>query len=111
MPGDEHLKAMDGERSAAYNALDVSLLHTLILQNQFGIGAAELAAYSHVAYTIDAAEAIAKVNSGEYGAAFILRPTPVSQVREVAGAGDKMPQKSTYFYPKLVTGLVLRPLD
>lgn len=108
--GDEHLRAMDSERSQSYNALDVSLLHTLILQNQFGIGAAELAAYSHVAYTIDAAEAIAKVNKGEYGAAFILRSTPVAQVREVAAAGDKMPQKSTYFYPKLVTGLVLRPL-
>jgi uncharacterized protein (DUF1015 family) len=110
-PGDEHLKGMDSERSEAYNALDVSLLHTLILQNQFGIGPAELAAYSHVAYTIDAEEAISKVNHGEYGAAFILRSTPVHQVREVAGAGDKMPQKSTYFYPKLVTGLVLRPLD
>ena len=109
--GHEHLKAMDSERSAAYNALDVSLLHTLILQNQFGIGPKELAAYSHVAYTIDAAEAIAKVNHGEYGAAFILRPTPVQQVREVAAAGDKMPQKSTYFYPKLVTGLVLRPVE
>ena len=108
--GDEHLAAMDCERSGAYNALEVSLLHTLILQNQFGIGAAELAAYSHVAYTIDAAEAIAKVNHGDYGAAFLLRPTPVVQVREVAAAGDKMPQKSTYFYPKLVTGLVLRPM-
>ncbi len=110
LPGDEHLRAMDSERSQSYNALDVSLLHTLILQNQFGIGAAELAAYSHVGYTIDAAEAIAKVNSGDYGAAFILRSTPVAQVREVAAAGDKMPQKSTYFYPKLVTGLVLRPM-
>lgn len=110
LSGNEHLNAMDAERSAAYNALDVSLLHTLILQNQFGIGAEQLAAYSHVAYTIDAAEAISKVNNGEYGAAFILRSTPVAQVREVAGAGDKMPQKSTYFYPKLVTGLVLRPM-
>ena len=109
--GDAHLAGMDTQRSAAYNALDVSLLHTLILEKQFGIGQAELAAYSHVAYTIDAEEAIAKVNSGDYGAAFILRSTPVHQVREVAGAGDKMPQKSTYFYPKLVTGLVLRPLD
>jgi uncharacterized protein (DUF1015 family) len=108
--GSAHLAAMEAGRSEAYNALDVSLLHTLILEKQFGIGAAELAAYTHVAYTIDATEAIAKVNAGDYGAAFILRSTPVNQVREVAAAGDKMPQKSTYFYPKLVTGLVLRPL-
>jgi uncharacterized protein (DUF1015 family) len=70
-----------------------------------------LAAGGHVSYTIDAEEAFKKVDAGDYGAAFLLRPTPVEQVEEVAAAGDKMPQKSTYFYPKLVTGLVLRPLD
>ncbi len=110
LPGEGHLTAMDTARSEAYNALDVTLLHTLILERQFGIGPAELAGGGHVSYTIDTAEAIAKVNHREYSAAFILRPTPVAQVREVAAAGDKMPQKSTYFYPKLVTGLVLRPL-
>jgi len=109
--GDAHLKNMNRERSAAYNNLDVSVLHTLILENELGISAEKLAAGTHVAYTIDAAEAMAKVNRGDGDIAFLLRPTPVSQVQEVAGAGDKMPQKSTYFYPKLVTGLVLRPLD
>ncbi|MDQ3812327.1 MAG: DUF1015 domain-containing protein, partial [Armatimonadota bacterium] len=110
-PGQEHLSAMDQSRSAAYNALDVTVLHTLILERLLGIGPAELAAGGHVAYTIDAAEALGKVDAGDYDAAFLLRPTLVQQVQQVAAAGDKMPQKSTYFYPKLITGMVLRPLD
>jgi uncharacterized protein (DUF1015 family) len=110
-PGDAYLTDMDAGRSEAYNRLDVTLLHTLIMERQLGIGPTELAAGGHVSYTIDAEEAFKKVDAGDYGAAFLLRPTPVEQVQEVAAAGDKMPQKSTYFYPKLVTGLVLRPLD
>lgn len=109
--GSAHLAAMDGERSAAYNNLDVSILHTLIMERLLGIGAEQLAAGGHVLYTIHAADAMEKVNKGEAQIAFLLRPTLVSQVQEVAAEGDKMPQKSTYFYPKLVTGLVLRPLD
>ena len=103
--------AMDAEKSAAYNALDVSVLHHLILDGELGIGADKLAAGGHVAYTIHASEAIEKVENGGAQAAFLLRPTPATQVAQVANAGDKMPQKSTYFYPKLMTGLVLRPLD
>jgi uncharacterized protein (DUF1015 family) len=102
--GDTHLASMEDSRSRAYNNLDVSLLHTLIMQNLLGVGPSELAAGQHVSYTINAAEAIQKVNEEEYALAFILRSTPVAQVQEVADAGDKMPQKSTYFYPKLVTG-------
>lgn len=109
--GDAHKGEMEAGRSDAYNALDVTVLHRLILEKQLGIGTNELAAGGHVSYTIDAGEAMQKVDSGEYAAAFILRSTPVEQVQEVAAAGDKMPQKSTYFYPKLVTGMVLRPLD
>lgn len=109
--GQEHLAALDAARSTAYNALDVTVLHTLILEQQLGIGPTELAAGGSIGYTIDAAEAIRKVDAGEYQAAFLLRSTPVEQVQQVAAAGDRMPQKSTYFYPKLVTGLVLRPLD
>ncbi len=110
-PNGAHRAQMDAARSDAYNALDVTILHRLILENQLGIGAQELAAGGHVSYTIDARDAIEKVDAGEYAAAFLLRATPVEQVQEVAAAGDKMPQKSTYFYPKLMTGMVLRPLD
>jgi uncharacterized protein (DUF1015 family) len=109
--GDTHLADMDAARSSAYNALDVTVLHTLILEKLLRIGQAELTAGAHVSYTIDANEARQKVDGGEYNAAFLLRSTPIEQVQEVACAGDKMPQKSTYFYPKVVTGLVLRPMD
>jgi len=109
--GDAHLSAMNAERSAAYNGLDVTILHTLILERELGIDAEKLAAGEHVGYNIHATEAAQKVASGEYAAAFVLRPTQVEQVSACCASGDKMPQKSTYFYPKLMTGLVLRPLN
>ncbi len=101
----------DASKSAAYNELDVAVLGGLILEKCLGIDAAKVAAGGHIAYTIDAFEAVRQVETGEGSAAFLLRETPVSQVQKVADAGDKMPQKSTYFYPKLATGMVLRPLD
>jgi uncharacterized protein (DUF1015 family) len=51
------------------------------------------------------------VARGEAAAAILVRPTPLDQLAEVAGAGDVMPQKSTYFYPKLLTGMVFNPLE
>jgi uncharacterized protein (DUF1015 family) len=109
--GAEQKALMDSARSDAFNNLDVTVLHRLILERELGIDAEKLAAGQHVAYNISATEAAQKVSSGEYSAAFILRPTRVEQVRDCCASGDKMPQKSTYFYPKLTTGLVLRPLD
>jgi uncharacterized protein (DUF1015 family) len=109
--GNGHLEGMDASRSAAYNGLDVTILHRLILEREFAIDADKLAEGNHVGYTIHADEASQKVNAGDYAAAFVLRPTRVEQVRDCCGSGDKMPQKSTYFFPKLITGLVLRPLD
>ena len=50
------------------------------------------------------------MESGEFDLAFLLRPTPVQQVREVAASGASMPPKSTYFFPKLLTGLLFNPL-
>jgi uncharacterized protein (DUF1015 family) len=64
-----------------------------------------------VSYTPDAAEAVAAVDRGEAEAAFLLRPTPIEDVWAVAGRGDVMPQKSTFFYPKLTSGLLLLPLS
>ena len=71
----------------------------------------ETLAGSDVRYTPDAEEARSAVDSGEAAAAFLLRPTPIEQVFEVADRGETMPQKSTYFYPKLVSGLLFHPLD
>ena len=64
-----------------------------------------------VTYTPQRHDAIAAVDRGEAEAAFLLRPTRIEDVWEVAGRGDVMPQKSTFFYPKLTSGLLLHPLD
>ena len=71
-----------------------------------------VARYAHdVAYTPSADEARAAVDAGDAEAAFLLRPPTVEQVAAAAKAGRTMPQKSTYFYPKLTSGLFLLPLD
>jgi uncharacterized protein (DUF1015 family) len=71
----------------------------------------ERAAPSGVTYTPKRDEAVATVDRGEADAAFLLRPTRIEDVWEVARRGDVMPQKSTFFYPKLTSGLLMLPLD
>ena len=93
-------------KSAAYRSLDVAVLHQVILEPVFGIGEAQMAAGTNLRYTRDINEALEAVDSGEAQAAFLINPTRVRQIKDVALAGEKMPQKSTYFYPKLITGLV-----
>ncbi len=61
-----------------------------------------------VSYTHDDAEALRVVDRGEYQMAFLMNPMAVEAIKEVASAGDVMPQKSTFFYPKLLTGLIMR---
>ena len=112
LPGQSYLLTQrENDAQSALEKLDVSVLHDQILNAELGIDADKLAAGAHVGYTIHAAEAIEKVENGAAQAAFLMRATPAKQVAEVAVSGEKMPQKSTYFYPKLMTGLVLRPMD
>jgi len=92
---------------SAVKELDVSVLHDLILEKLLGIDKANMANQKNLIYTRGTDEAKAKVDSGEASAAFILNPTKVSQIKKVALEGSKMPQKSTYFYPKLITGLLI----
>ena len=101
---------MPADQPAAWKRLDVSVLQYGILAPLFGIDDAALSAGA-LTYTQDAAAALDDVASGHAGAAFLLNATPVAQVLDVADAGGRMPQKSTYFYPKLPTGLLLRPLE
>lgn len=93
--------------SDAYCGLDVSILHSLVLERILGIDKENMANQKNLIYTKIAAEAADAVDSGAANCAFILNPTRVSEIRDVALAGEKMPQKSTYFYPKLITGLVM----
>ncbi len=92
-------------------ALDVNLLHILIFQKILQIGPLELAAGKNVLYFKESQEAIRAVHSGQGQMAFFLNPTRVYQVRDVSLAGETMPSKSTFFYPKLLSGLVLNPLE
>lgn len=98
------------EKSEAYRGLDVSVLHSLILERLLGIDRENMANQKNLVYTRSMEEAVASVQSGESQCAFLLNPTRVQQIRDVAAAGEKMPQKSTYFYPKLITGLVMNQI-
>jgi uncharacterized protein (DUF1015 family) len=102
-------QALSGH-SQAYRHLDTGVLETLLLKGALGLSDDDISHFNGLFYARDTAEAIAKVRSGEYDAAFLMRPTPVSQVRDVAAEGENMPPKSTYFFPKLLTGLLFNPL-
>jgi uncharacterized protein (DUF1015 family) len=108
------LDAARGEHigvSASWRGLDVATLHELVLARGLGVSEEAVRAGESVSYTRDASAAIEAVRSGANGQiAFLLNPTPPSAIRDVARAGDRMPQKSTYFYPKLITGLLINPI-
>lgn len=104
---------MDGllpDKSRASRRLDVTILHTLILEGVLGIDKENMAAQKNLTYTRSAEEAEESVKAGESQCCFLLNPTRVEEIGQVAAAGEKMPQKSTYFYPKLITGLVMNRL-
>jgi uncharacterized protein (DUF1015 family) len=98
------------KHSEAYRTLDAAILEELVLKGILGMTTDDIAAKRGIGYTPDIDEARAKLDTGDYQAAFILRPTPIDQVRAVAAAGETMPPKSTYFFPKLLSGLVFNPL-
>jgi uncharacterized protein (DUF1015 family) len=97
--------------SEAYRHLDTGVLETLLLKNAVGLSDEDIAHFNGLFYARDTAEALTMVRSGDYEAAFLMRPTRVGQVRDVAAAGENMPPKSTYFFPKLLTGLLFSPLS
>jgi uncharacterized protein (DUF1015 family) len=99
------------EHTAPYRRLDTGVLETLLLKNALGLSDDDISHLNGFGYARDDAQALELVESGEYDAAFLLRPPPVDQIREVAAAGENMPPKSTYFFPKLLTGLLFNPLD
>ena len=102
---------MPAGRSAAWRALDVNVLQYGVLDAVLGIGLEAIAAGGAVEFSEDAREALSEVANGHATAAFLLNPTRVEEVFAVADADDRMPQKSTFFYPKLGTGLVLNTFD
>ncbi|MGD8970404.1 MAG: DUF1015 domain-containing protein [Desulfobacterales bacterium] len=90
--------------------LDVTVLTRLIFTEFLEFDQARLDNETLIDYTTDAREAVGRVDRGDFDACFILNPTSVEQVRDVADHGLVMPRKATYFYPKVITGLVINPL-
>ncbi len=99
-------KLVPGQHSSEWKRLDVAILHGAILERLLGIDEDKLARQTNVDYTEESEGAIEAVNKGRGQVAFLLNPTPPEQVMAVADRGERMPQKSTDFYPKLLTGMV-----
>ncbi len=93
-----------------YRRLDTAVLEALILRGALHMSEDDISHLRGLDYSKNLDDAIERVESGEADAGFFMRATPVEQVREVAAAGESMPPKSTYFYPKVPTGLVFNPL-
>jgi uncharacterized protein (DUF1015 family) len=91
--------------------LDLGCLHTVVLDRLLGLDAETVREQKNIRYLRDVAEAIDQVHRGEADVAFLTNPVTIEQLREVAFAGYVMPQKSTDFYPKLLSGLTIYALE
>jgi len=99
------------DRAEPYRRLDTAVLEALILKGALGMTDEDIDHLAGLGYARDSAQALALVQSAEYDAAFFMGATPVKRIQEVAAAGESMPPKSTYFFPKVPTGLVFNDLS
>lgn len=107
----EAVKKFCPKLSKALRTLDVTVLHSMILEEIFGIDKENMAQQINLTYSKHFEEAISAVDEGKAQCSFVMNPTRVDQIKEVASVGEKMPQKSTYFYPKMITGMVMNKLE
>jgi uncharacterized protein (DUF1015 family) len=98
------------DRAPPYRRLDTAVLEALVLKGALAMTDDDIDHLNGLGYARDFAQALELVQSAEYDAAFFMAPTPVERVQEVAAAGESMPPKSTYFFPKVPTGLLFNPL-
>ena len=105
------LARLPATMAAPLRTLDISLLHEVVLHGYLGIGRDAADVERALLFSHEPAETVAAVESGTAQFAILINPTRVQQLVDVADAGEKMPQKSTFFFPKLPTGLVLRPAE
>jgi uncharacterized protein (DUF1015 family) len=94
----------------AYRRLDAAILETLVLKGIAGLGEDDILAKRGLGYAKSVEESLALIERGAYDVAFLLRPIPVDQVRAICESDENMPPKSTYFFPKVLTGLVFNPV-
>ena len=108
----ESSQLIPNEFSARQKKLDVVHLHSLLLARTLGLSPEQIRDQQHIHYLRDADEALHSVkNDREVNVALLMNPVSIEQVREIAFAGELLPQKSTDFYPKLLSGLAIYPLD
>ena len=100
-----------GSLSLRQQGLDVVQLHKLLLEGALGISEEAIRNQQYVTYIRDASEAMALVREGRADVAFLMNPARMSQIRDIAFAGEVLPQKSTDFYPKLLSGLTIYALE
>ncbi|HEY9158155.1 DUF1015 domain-containing protein [Candidatus Binatus sp.] len=105
------MKAAMPGAAAEVRRLDVSVLHALVFDRIFGLGADEIRKGGNIEYTIEIGGALGAVAQGHADGAFLMNPPSIQDVERVSDAGATMPEKSTYFHPKLLTGLVMNPLS
>ncbi len=91
--------------------LDVVQLHRIVLERLLNLSHESIAALENIRYVRDAQEAVAQVHAGKADIAFLIKPVTLDQLRDISLSGDVMPQKSTDFYPKLLSGLAIYALD
>jgi uncharacterized protein (DUF1015 family) len=104
-------QALFGPWSRRQQALDVVQLHKVLLEHVLHLSEESIRNQENISYLRDAGEAIQRVRAGKANVAFLMNPVRMEQVRDIAFAGEVLPQKSTDFYPKLLTGLTIYPLD
>jgi len=102
---------VDLDFSSAWKLLDVNILNTLVLEKILGITEEQLSQGKSISYTKDVDEALSRVRAGEIQVALVLNGTRLQDVITIACNEERMPRKSTYFYPKPVSGLVFYPMD
>jgi uncharacterized protein (DUF1015 family) len=98
------------DRAEPYRRLDTAVLEALVLKGALGMTDDDIDHLNGLGYARDFAQAVELVETAAYDAAFFMAPTPIRRVQEVASSGESMPPKSTYFFPKVPTGLLFNPL-
>jgi uncharacterized protein (DUF1015 family) len=97
-------------RAEPYRRLDTAVLEALILKGALRMTDEDIDHLTQLGYARDTRQAIALVETRQYDAAFLMAPPPIELIQSVAAAGESMPPKSTYFFPKVPTGLLFNPL-
>ena len=108
---DADLSEAELPASETLRSLDVTVLHSIVFQHMLGLSSRAQENQENITYVRDAGEAVNRVLSGEHQLGFLLNPTPMWQVEAVGDAGLTMPQKSTLFYPRLQSDLVMREVN